>query len=642
MIAQVYVDVQVPHLDHVFDYAIPDGLANKVHVGIRVKVPFNGRSLAGFVVGIAETSAQEKLQTLSTIVSEVPVMPEATIALIRAVADHCAGTFMDVARLAIPPRHARAEKNRLTVEPEISVENKPSCLDRYPEGTSLRQAIRAGKSPRAAWTLVPARAVGDWVEGITSLVSDTLASGRSVLVLAPEVRDCAALQAAITMIIDRRLVVSLAANRGPHGRYSAFLAGLSGQARVIVGSRGAAYAPMKNLGLIVVWEEADPIFEEQHCPYPSLRDIVAIRAAQEKAGVVFVSYSRSVEIQNWVDKKWLHEVVMGSQQVSFHTASIRVASHGDHSLAHDRAARSARLPHDGFSVIQAGLGLGPVLVSVPWVGQRRNFICQSCGEPMKCSCGSGFEESESMSCVICGKSAQGWRCVCGSHRFKAIIIGSQRTAHELAQSFKNALVLRSDSTSRIDWLSPSESTSVIVVATPGCEPVIDKGYSAAVILDAAGVLARPDIRVGEEALRRWLRIISLVRSGEDLGTVLIVGPGQDRTIQAALRCDPLTYARRELRDRQEAGFPPATRMAVFSGDESAVAHAAQEWSKTGIGEMIGPIQEVDSDQYRLIIRVGSAQGTQLAAWLAETARTRSSRKRNDKLNIRLDPVWLGG
>jgi hypothetical protein len=65
--------------------------------------------------------------------------------------------------------------------------------------------------------------------------------------------------------------------------------------------------------------------------------------------------------------------------------------------------------------------------------------------------------------------------------------------------------MRSDSTNRIDRL-PSDPA--IVIATGGCEPIVDAGYSAAIILDAQGFLSRPDLRAGEEAVRLWLRVVS--------------------------------------------------------------------------------------------------------------------------------------
>ncbi|MCL2482612.1 MAG: primosome assembly protein PriA [Propionibacteriaceae bacterium] len=712
MIAQVYVDVGVPHLDRTFDYAVPPQWEDRIKPGIRVKVGFHGRRLPGFVVGLADSSEQEKLVSLATIVSDEVVLPAESVRLIRTVADHCAGTFMDVARVAVPPRYARAEQR----QPEHSSPPEPGAvadqvdtfasglgdrgktgdgragqsdddlesghtmptgvgvgplvwdgpassdpgsdnqgsdglvvpdststsLDDYPGGTGLKEALRRGQSPRVSWTLSPvANRIGDWAGGLAGLVADTLASGRSVVVLVPDAKDCARALDSISPMIGGHRIVTLTADKGPQARYSAFLAAVRGQARVVVGTRAAVYTPVRDLGLIAVWDEADGSYAEPRVPYPALRDIVAIRATQCGAAVVFASYSRSAQIQNWVEKGWLREIGPVRGPAGVRTAAVRVASQEDRSLGRDVAARTSRLPHDAFAVLQAGLSTGPVLVWVPWVGHRRNFWCPQCGQVARCQCGGGLEEkaANQVCCQVCGRSAEGWTCSCGSKRWWAVTVGSARTAEELASSFKNVEVLRSDSTTR---LTKVPATPAIVIATPGSEPDVEGGYAAAVILDAAGFLARGDIRVAEEAVRRWMAVIALVRPGQDSGVVLVVGPGQDRAVQAVLRLDPVGFARRELQDRRQAGFPPATRMAAFTGEQAAVEEAGHILGQAGYVELLGPVQEIDSEDFRLLARVPASRGSQFASLLAGMTARRWQGGKPGRLTVRLDPDWLGG
>ncbi|MCL1923190.1 MAG: hypothetical protein FWG15_04950 [Propionibacteriaceae bacterium] len=646
MIAQVYVDTGVPHLDHPFDYEIPQQWEDKVRPGIRVRVRFARRLLAGIVVGVSDETNQDQLLPLEAVVSEVVVAPKDSITLIRSVADHLAGGFMDVARLAIPPRIARSEKSwephpHQSDSLKSTEPYRTSCLDSYPQGTSLRQAIRDGKSPRVSWTLTPTQSVeGNWAIGFASLASDTLASGRSALILVPDAKDCVTMVEALSPWVDSSAVETLSAAQGPQRRYSSFLRALGGQARVVVGTRAAAYVPMDNLGLIAVWDESDPSCEEQHFPYPALRDIVALRVTQQSCGVVFGSFSRSAIIHQWVEKKWLAEVHHTRDQVSYLSAQVRVSGLDDRVLANDEAAGKARLPHDAFTVIRGGLISGPVVVSVPWVGYRRNLTCRSCRQRLVCSCGGGFVESEAgrIACQICARSVEQWSCSCGGTTWWASTIGSTRTAEELAASFKGTEVVCSDSTTPIDFLDDEPR---IVIATPGCEPVVDGGYCAGVIMDGAAVLSRPDIRTSEDALRAWLRVISMVKPGRDGGTVLIIGPGEDRTVQATLRLDPRGFAGRELADRQEAGFPPASRMAIFTGDEEGVAWVASQLQEVEYVQSIGPVIEPDEEQWQLIARVPSSRGKDFAILITSIASRRSKSRNKGKLSWRLDPRWLG-
>src|SRR5205814_132776 len=100
------------------------------------------------------------------------------------------------------------------------------------------------------------------------------------------------------------------------------------------------------------------------------------------------------------------------------------------------------------------------------------------------------------------------------------------------------------------------SGRALVVATPGAEPVADGGYGAAVLLDGWALLSRPDLRAGEEALRRWLNAAALVRAAP-AGRVVVAATGELRPVQALLRWQPLWHAERELADRAALHLPPA-------------------------------------------------------------------------------------
>ena len=632
MIARVYVDVPVPQLDHLFDYLIPAELQDQAKPGIRVKVPFSGRQLSGYIVELVDSSDRDKLLPITKIVSKEVVLPPASVELFRSVADHCAGTFADVARLAIPPRVSRVEKASTTwMEPQVIQE--PCSLDLYPQGTNLRQAFRAGKTPRVAWTLAPvANQVGDWANGLAGLVADTVANHRRVLVLVPDEADCTRVLTTIKAVINPEAVVCLSAEKGLSARYAAFLAATRGQAWVVVGNRSAAYTPLPDLGLIAIWDESDAAFTERHYPYPSLRDIIAIRSSQTKTGVVFAGYSRSTSIQQWVKKSWLGEIGFDAQAHKA-TSVMRIASQDERSLDRDKMAHSSRIPHDVFSVITAGLARGPVLVWVPWLGGRRNFICRRCGLAMRCDCSGSFAETQAgvVICGICGR--QDWTCACGSTGWRAVTIGSARTAEELAAAFPKVPVLKSDSTGKIEQIEPDPA---IIIATPGCEPHCDGGYAAAVVLDGKAFLSRPDLWAGEEAVRRWLNLTALVRSRRDGGTVLIVGPSQDRAVQAVVRLDAAGFADRELADREEAGFPPARRMAIFTGSQQEVDEVAQQLSKAGYIDLLGPIP---GDETRLIARSAVGRGEDFARLLTKLAIDRAQSNRGSKLTWRLDMDW---
>jgi primosomal protein N' (replication factor Y) len=179
----------------------------------------------------------------------------------------------------------------------------------------------------------------------------------------------------------------------------------------------------------------------------------------------------------------------------------------------------------------------------------------------------------------------------------------------------------------------------IVVATPGAEPIADGGYGAALLLDAPALLARQDLRAGEEALRRWMNAAALVQAG---APVVIVADASLAVVQALVRWDPAGFAARELAERGEVRLPPAVRLAALTGPPAAVAELAALATLPDPHELIGPmpVGDAESEQHRLLIRVPRESGGALALALHHAAGLRSARKAPDPVKVVLDPAEL--
>jgi primosomal protein N' (replication factor Y) len=175
-----------------------------------------------------------------------------------------------------------------------------------------------------------------------------------------------------------------------------------------------------------------------------------------------------------------------------------------------------------------------------------------------------------------------------------------------------------------------------VVATPGAEPVAEHGYATVVLLDTWLPLARADLRAAEEAVRRWANAGALVAPG---GRVVAVGDPAHPALQALVRWDLGGFADRELRERQEAHLPPASRLATLTGEPGAVDDALTLLAPPASAEVLGPVDVVDPDGSRAVIRVPRADGPALSRSLVELQRLRSARKL-DPVRIQVDPTTL--
>src|ERR1700712_1291177 len=110
-VARVVVDSPLPHLDRLFDYAIPPELDEAAQPGGRGKVRFSGRQVRGYLLErVAGSGHDGTLSPLAGVVSPEPVLTPEVVRLARAVADRYAGTLTDVLRLAVAPPQARVGK----------------------------------------------------------------------------------------------------------------------------------------------------------------------------------------------------------------------------------------------------------------------------------------------------------------------------------------------------------------------------------------------------------------------------------------------------------------------------------------------------------------------------------------------------
>ena len=213
---------------------------------------------------------------------------------------------------------------------------------------------------------------------------------------------------------------------------------------------------------------------------------------------------------------------------------------------------------------------------------------------------------------------------------RAVVVGSARTAEELGRAFPGVSVRTSAGDSVLDQVPAAPS---LVVATPGAEPLADGGYGAALLLDGWALLARPDLRAAEEAFRRWSNAAALVRPD---GQVVVGAEASIPAVQALVRWDAAGHAARELAERAELGFPPATRMASLSGVTGAVAETLELAQLPDPNDVIGPVLTGDGAQ-RVLIRVPRQLGGELASALKAAAAIRSARKAADPVRIMLDP-----
>ncbi|WP_435298300.1 primosomal protein N' [Streptomyces sp. Tue6028] len=665
-VARVLVDKGVLHLDRYFDYAVPEELDEAAQPGVRVRVRFGaggrnvrdgrregGGLIDGFVVErIAESDYSGPLAALAQVVSPEPVLDPELLGLARAVADRYAGSLADVLQLAVPPRHARAEARESAPAPPPPPAPAPGTWQRYGRGPDFLASLASGGAPRAVWTALPGP---EWAEEIARAVQATLASGRGALVVVPAGRPAARVDAALTALLGEGQHAVLTADAGQERRYREWLAVRRGAVRAVVGTRAAMFAPVRDLGLVVVWDDGDAGHSDDNAPFPHVREVLELRASRDRCGFLLGGWSCTVEAAQLVESGWALPLVADRDQVRAAAPLVRTVGDGD--LARDEAARAARLPTLAWQTVREGLRHGPVLVQVPRRGYVPRMACAQCRAPARCRHCAGplqAQDAGELRCDWCGRGEPAWHCPeCGGFRLRAQIVGARRTAEELGRAFPAVPVRTSGREQVLDTVSEAPA---LVVSTPGAEPVAEGGYAAALLLDGWAMLGRPDLRAGEDALRRWLAAAALVRPQGAGGTVVVVAEPTLRPVQALVRWDPVGHAVRELAERAELGFPPVSRMAAVSGAPQALAEFLTAAQLPHDAEVLGPVPVPGTEAgrprraggpppgehwERALVRVPPGSGAALAAALKTAQAARLARGGSEPIRIRIDPLDIG-
>ncbi len=460
--ARVLIESSLPHLDRPFDYSVPAELEDTALAGVRVKVRFSGQELNGYVLERMESSeAGHALTPLLKVVSAVPVLTPALLELASSVAARYAGTLSDVLRTAIPPRVARLEKLFLSGDslldepatgttmrlPQGSASRAHAAWASYANGAPYLQHLAGGGSPRAVLTATQGFGTAGWPELVASAVAAVRSSGRGAVVVVPDYRDLDRMEAALRAVLPPGDVARLTADDGQTPRYRSYLRLLSGAAKVAVGTRSAAYAPVQDLGLVVCWDDGDDLHIDQRAPYAHTREILLLRSEQESAACLMAAHSRSTELQRLVEGGWA--VPVEAPRPVVRASTPRVLNTADSfEQERDPLARIARLPGAAWRAAKEGLERGPVLVQVARAGYAPSLVCEDCRESARCNNCQGplaiAGQSALPQCRWCSTPAPEWRCRhCGGGRLRRGAAGVLRTAEELGRAFPGKAVVTS-------------------------------------------------------------------------------------------------------------------------------------------------------------------------------------------------------
>ena len=601
-VARVLVDTGVFHLDQKYDYSVPEKQSDVVVPGVRVQLPFGNRETEGIVVErVAQPERAGTLKTISKVLSPHVVATPALLDLIDKAADFYCCNPWDLVRSAIPPRVAGVDK-------EIPVVHQASHVSKSRKPTVF-QSFKPFVSSH---------------EQISDIVSDFKNLG-SVLIVAPDERDVEKIVESLSSTFNDVLKLSSASTR--EERYRNFLLSMRLDSSIVVGTRSAIFAPVRNLAAIIIYKESSPDHYELRAPGWNSSAIAKMRAESEGLALVLTGFTPSVRVAHEIDARTIKFVNQRTQ------VNVQAFVPSDGTL----------LPGRIFSEIKKALKKGPVLFIAPRKGYGNALLCSHCRNVALCKCGGRLSVASkglAPTCAHCGSSFPAWRCsYCDRDKQYLAGRGIDRAAEEISRAFPGFPVVISAG----DVIKESvDSKPALVLSTPGAQPQVNGGYAAVVVLDAIRFFSHTDINGQERARELLFETASMVNVD---GQVLLVLDDSHPVVAAIARWNIAPLLKRELADRDELMLPPSVSSAVLVTDQavapvivSGLKKALEDSRLPTSTRIYGPTL-LPKGQAKIVVHVSHGESSDLAKILHELQRKRSISKK-DLLTLRIEPYSL--
>jgi primosomal protein N' (replication factor Y) len=413
------------------------------------------------------------------------------------------------------------------------------------------------------------------------VVERALELGRSALVLVPEI----GLTPQLVGRFRQRFAVPMAVMHSAltdHERLLAWREAFSGRARIVLGTRSAVFAPVQDLGAVIIDEEHDTSFKQHEGGFRySARDLAVVRA--QRAGVPVVLGSATPALET------LQNVVTGRYQRLLLTRRAAEAAPPKLSLIDLRSSAV----HAGISTaavqaierhLQAG---GQVLVFLNRRGYAPTLLCTACGWIAPCGdCDARLTvhlAAARLRCHHCGADAAlPERCPTCGFAVKAVGQGTERIEETLAELFadvpcirldRDVVRRRGDMEEAMRRMASGEAR--ILVGTQ----MVTKGHdfpnvTLVVVLNADQGFFSTDFRAPERLAQTIVQVAGRAGRGERAGEVLIQTEFPDHPLLRSLLADGYEgFSRAALMERSHASWPPFSRLAAVR-DSAKTAEAA--------------------------------------------------------------------
>ncbi len=543
-----------------------------------------------------------------------------------------------------------------TLRAPLAVREEPVPFALTREQKSALSAVSSARDGFGPFLLFGVTGSGK-TEVYLRALSEVLGRGQGAMVLVPEIGLTPQMEARFRARLGHSLAL-MHSGLSRARRISEWLRLLRGEARVVLGTRSAVFAPVKDLGLIVVDEEHDPSYKQDEGLTYHARDVAVMRARSLGIPVVLGSATPSVESFHHAKSGRYRLITLPKRVDEKEMPRVEVVD-----LKGEEGTVSPGLKELLGQTLAAG---DQAIFFLNRRGQANFVLCRGCGFVARCAaCEVSLtlhKDPPRLLCHYCGLTLPPDPVcpTCGG-RPKPYGVGTERVEEEVKSLFPGSRVARMDrdTTSRKDshkrLIEGMDSRQVdVLVGTQ----MVSKGHhlpgvALVGVVNADTGLHMPDFRAAERTFQLLTQVAGRAGRGPSPGRVVVQTFSPDHpSIIAAASHDFLAFFEQEIETRRELGLPPFSRMirVVVSSPAKGLARSfahdvgqrARRLAGNAKAEVLGPAEAPLSRlrgrfRYHLLLKGESALSlNRMAARLINIPKKRA----RVRLRLDIDPLQM--
>lgn len=593
----MYIDVVVGlPIEGPFTYAVPPDLIGAVSVGKRVWVPFGSRKIIGYIVGFKDVTDVKGLKYIHSIIDQEPVLSDDVIKTAKWISEYYFCSWGEAIEAALPPALKKGKKD---IKSRHKIEEEP-----VESSSHLEPTIEQGKILKTLWEDIELNKHDVYLlHGITGsgktevylqAIGKALDRGKSSIVLVPEI-------SLTPQTIERfksrfkDQVAVLHSHLTESVRFHEWEKIRSGQARIVVGARSAVFAPVKNLGLIVIDEEHETSYKQQDAPRYHAREVAIKRASLTNAVVILGSATPSLE-SYYNAKNGVFKFLNLTQRIQDRQLPpVQIIDMRQY-VGNPKRPTILSKPLEN-SIKKALEEHQQVILFLNRRGFATFMNCKKCGYVLKCkncdiSLTYHFQEKK-LTCHWCSyKQDPPDICPkCKSAYIGYFGIGTEKVESEINRLFASADISRMDKdvtakrNSHKEILDGFKSGHThLLIGTQMIAKGLDFPMVTLVgVVSADSALHIPDFRCGERTFNLLTQVAGRAGRGKTAGKVLVqTFTPEHYAIVAASKHDYHGFYEQEIKYRKELFLPPYSHIVIItfrSRKEEKAIKAAEALTK---------------------------------------------------------------